>query len=347
MTYGNYPDWGNIEKVLVIKMRHHGDVLLTSPLFSILKQRRPHVQIDAFIYEDTYPLLEGHPAISHFFLYNRKYKEQGLWTRYAQELALLWKIRKNRYDLVFNLTEGDRGAIAAWVSGAKYRIGQEGGKGSYTHLVKWGSNPRHTVEKQLDFLRCTGVFPEDEEKELFLDIPHSALSGIPESYVVIHPTSRWRFKCLSPLQMGQVILGLHKEGHHIVVSSGTDPIEIKMVEEILSHAKQVPVYNVAGKLSLKGFAALIQRAKALICVDSLPLHIASATKTPVVALFGPTSEINWGPWRHPAARVLTASISCRPCYRDGCGGSKRSDCLFALSPQHIVDAVGEILCLQK
>ena len=93
-----------------------------------------------------------------------------------------------------------------------------------------------------------------------------------------------------------------------------------MIAEILKRVPHVPVLNCAGKLTLKELAALIQKSKALVCVDSVPLHIASALKTPVVVLFGPTSEKNWGPWRNPSARVLTQAFTCRPCYQDGCAG---------------------------
>ncbi len=127
------------------------------------------------------------------------------------------------------------------------------------------------------------------------------------------------------------------------MSAGPDAQEIAMVEEILSLAPDVPVLNCAGKLTLKELAALIEMSKALICVDSVPLHIASAAKTPVVVMFGPTSEQNWGPWMHPNAKVVTQKFTCRPCYQDGCGGSKVSDCLFSI-PQHaILSALDEVL----
>jgi heptosyltransferase-3 len=116
-----------------------------------------------------------------------------------------------------------------------------------------------------------------------------------------------------------------------------------MVDEILALAPQAQVLNCAGKLSLKELAALIQMSKALICVDSVPLHIASALKTPVVAMFGPTSEQNWGPWMHPKARVVAQQFSCRPCYQDGCAGSKMSDCLFTMPQSRILSALDEIL----
>jgi heptosyltransferase III len=364
MTYGNYPDLSQVKRALVIKLRHHGDVLLTSPLISNLKKALPDAQIDAFIYKDTLPMLQGHPAVEKYLLYDRSWKKLSLFKKMAKEMSLMKEIRARGYDLVINLTEGDRGAIAALISGSRYRVGFDpkgsglfGKRKIYTHIVKACPHPRHTVERQIDVLRRIGIFPEAEERDLFLHVPDDAQRKIqdlleqeemrPGDYVLIHPVSRWRFKCLSTKQIAHLIAALHERGMRIVMSAGPDSQEIAIVDEILALAPGIPVFNCAGKLTLKELSALIQRAKALICVDSVPLHIASALKTPVVALFGPTSEQNWGPWMHPKARVVAQKLSCRPCYQDGCGGSKVSDCLFSMPLKSILAALDEVIIQKK
>lgn len=360
MTYGNYPDLKGVRRALVIKMRHHGDVLLTSALFSNLKKAIPDAQIDAFIYKDTLPMLEGHPDIAGYLLYDRDWKKLSVFKKIVKEIELLKLIRTKQYDLVINLTEGDRGAIAAMVSGSKIRVGFDpkktgflGKRKIYTHTPKVCPHPRHTVERQLDVLRCIGIFPAVEERDLFLHVPEVAKFKVLDllqkeeirqgNYLLIHPVSRWRFKCLSTKQIAQLISTLHECKEQIVISAGPDPQEMAMVDEILKLAPHVPVLNCAGKLTLKELSALIQFSKALICVDSVPLHIASALKTPVVAMFGPTSEQNWGPWMHPKARVVAQRLSCRPCYQDGCAGSKMSDCLFTMPQKMILSALDEVL----
>lgn len=360
MTYGNYPELNGVRRVLVIKMRHHGDVLLTSPLFSNLKKALPNAEIDAFVYKDTLPMLEGHPAISQYHLYDRDWKKLNFMKKIGEEISLLKAIRSRSYDLVINLTEGDRGAVAALVSGAKCRVGFDpkgeglfGKRKVYTHTVKNCPHPRHTVERQLDVLRRIGIFPLPEERDLHLHIPQEAEMRVkqlllqeeilPHDYILIHPVSRWRFKCLSTQQIADVIVNLHERGEKIAISAGPDAQEMAMVEEILSKVPHVPVFNCAGKLSLKELAALIGFSKALVCVDSVPLHIASALKTPVVVMFGPTSDLNWGPWMHPKARVVAQQYSCRPCYQDGCGGGKMSDCLYTLSVKRILGELDNVL----
>lgn len=356
ISYGNYPDLQGVKKILVVKLRHHGDVLLTSPLFSCLKRALPEAKIDAFLYSDTLPMLEGHPAIGGFILYDRR-KKEGSWARkIAYEVELLREVRRGGYDLVINLTEGDRGAIAARVSGAPFRVGFDPeGKGFvgkaalYTHLVKNCKTPRHAVERQLDALRRIGLFPAPWERDLTFVIPEEVERRVaamlreggiePGKYLLLHPASRWRFKCTSAALMAQVV---EECGWPVVLTGGPASYEQQMAKDIEALAVNAPILNLAGKTSLKELGALIAMSRATLCVDSVALHIASALKAPVVALFGPTSEKNWGPWMHRRGRVVAQDTSCRPCGLDGCGGSKRSDCLMTLSARAILGALKDV-----
>lgn len=344
MTYGDYPDLSQVKKILVVKMRHLGDVLLTGPVFSALKKGMPQALIDAYIYKESIPMLEGHPDIHGFIGYDRNWKKLSWFQKIAREMALLKQIRKNGYDLVINLTEGDRGAVAAKVSRANIRVGfdpkGDWKKKLYTHIVKHCPSLRHTVERNLDAVRRIGIFPESKDRDLFFHIPQGALDKMRphQGGVLIHPTSRWKFKCWSVLKMRALVKELLAQGKQIVLTSGPDADEKNMVHEI---GQGLPVQIFAGILSLKEFGALIELSKLLICVDSVPLHLASALKKPVIALFGPTSDITWGPWRNPHARIVAQAMSCRPCYQDGCGGSKYSDCLQTLSVDAVLQALEE------
>lgn len=340
MAYGNYPDLTQVRRALVMKLRHLGDVLLAGPVFSALKKAIPQARIDAYVYRQTSPMLEGHPAVSQILQYDLEWKKLSNWSRLRKEIALLQQIRNGQYDLVFNLTEGDRGAVAAYFSKAPIRVGIDSRK-IYTHRVKNCPSPRHTVERHLDAVRRIGIFPSIEEKELHLSVPAEAFDSIRrlvsfEKYILIHPSSRWRFKCWPPSKTAALARRLIERGWRIVFSSGPPEDEIHMVREIIRELPEDRVCNLAGRLSLKELAALIKMSRALVCVDSAPLHMASALKSPVVALFGPTSDSAWGPWLNPCARIAQTQMSCRPCFLDGCGGSKMSDCMQAISVDQVL-----------
>lgn len=331
MGYGNYPDLNRVNRALVVKLRHLGDALLAGPVFSILKKRLPNIQIDACVYEEAAPILEGHPAISGILKVDRGWKKLGLLGRLAKEALFLRDVRRRSYDLVINLTEGDRGAMITRVSGASIRVGVDARK-VYTHVAKSCPSLRHKVERDLDAVRRIGIFPAEDERELFFEV-----SGVEDKagkgFVLIHPTSRWRFKCWPEAKMRRLAERLLEKGEQLIFTSGPDRLEREMVDRIV---EGLPICNLAGEVSLKELGSLIERAKVLVCVDSLPFHLASALKRPVVALFGPTSEVTWGPWRNPRARVVMETMSCRPCYMDGCGGSKKSDCLEAISVERVL-----------
>jgi heptosyltransferase-3 len=73
------------------------------------------------------------------------------------------------------------------------------------------------------------------------------------------------------------------------------------------------------------------------------MHIAAAMGTPTVVLFGPSGELEWGPWRVPARVITSGAHPCRPCGIDGCGGGKVSECLTTLPVQRVLDGLRSLL----
>jgi heptosyltransferase-3 len=106
------------------------------------------------------------------------------------------------------------------------------------------------------------------------------------------------------------------------------------------------IADLSGQLSLKQLAALSARARLFVGVDSAPMHIAAASGTPVVALFGPSGDVEWGPWGSGHRVLSSRQHACRPCGQDGCGGGKLSECLTSLTLAQVQSAVFEALATQ-
>ena len=106
-------DLGVVHRALVTKLRHHGDVLLASPVFTVLGRAVPAAEIDALVYAETAAMLAGHPAIAETHVVDRDWKRQGFARQARAERALLSALSKRRYDLIVHLTEHPRGA---WLS---------------------------------------------------------------------------------------------------------------------------------------------------------------------------------------------------------------------------------------
>lgn len=352
-------DLAALHRVLVIKLRHHGDVLLTAPVFSTLKSRAPHLEIDALVYRDTADMLTLHPAISQVHTIDRNWKRLGPLGQLRGELGLLSNLKTRRYDMVIHLTEHNRGAWLTRLIGARHGVAERrhdkgalweiGFSHFYTPIGR--GNVRHTVECNLDALRRIGIHPTPDERRVTLvpgteaesfverKLAEHDLSGQP--FIHIHPTSRWLFKCWPESKMAALIDALQSAGQRVVLSAAPDQTEKAMLGRIKGMLATVPV-DLSGQLNLKQLAALTGRAKLFVGVDSAPMHIAAAMGTPTVVLFGPSGDKEWGPWmvRH---RTVTSNHTCRPCGHDGCGGGKVSDCLVEISVEQVLAAIAEVM----
>ena len=362
-------DLSQIKRALVVKLRHHGDVLLTSPVFQVLKNHAPHIEVDALVYHDTREMLTEHPAVSEVFTIDREWKNLNLFSQGSREWALLRMLRLRRYDLVLHLTEHPRGAWLTRLLKPKYSVAQramginEGRdsrwwKSSFTHTYPTPrATFRHTVESNLDALRRIGVQPTPLEKKLVL-VPGKAAAekvaalmathGVEaKRFIHIHPTSRWFFKTWPAERFAALILELGRAGMKVVLTAAPTADERAMIAAIKT-VLNAPGVALTGALSLKEVAALTEQARAFVGVDSAPMHMAAAMQTPTVALFGPSGEAHWGPWGvvHRIVASQDPRHTCRPCGNDWCGGSKVSECLTELPVSQVLDALNELLATE-
>lgn len=345
-----------VNRVLAIKFRNLGDVLLTTPIFTFLRQELgSNAIIDALVYEDCQPLLLNNPDINT--IHTSKRGASGL-SAIFQDIRQWLDIRKKNYDLIINLTEGDRGTLVTKFSGSKWSIGlshpstlsKSWKKNSYTHLYKIGSRPRHTVEQGLDAMRrigCNIPYKSVATKMNLLDKEkESATTTLIDNgwgknnYVVLHPTSRWLFKSLLTEQIVELLHALEKYELEIVITSSPDQQELNIIEKVLKQYNGKTI-NLAGKISLRELACIVDEAEFILGADSVPIHIAAAVNTPAIVWFGPSGDKTWHPWlvKH---KIISMPYDCRPCGLDGCGGGKRSICLTDIPNSKFVEAIEEI-----
>ncbi len=360
-------DFSRIQRILIIKLRHHGDVLLISPLPTLIRQRYPHIRIDALVYADTRPLIEHHPDFDTIHVIDRSWKHLGITGQIRAEWQLLSQLKLARYDLILHLTEHWRGALLcrllkpplAVVASYPRRRAFVWWEKSFSQHVPVPGRLRHTVEKHLDTLRVLGLHPEVHERNLVLGISARARSKVDDllkqypdpgtSFILVHPTSRWLFKSWSPDRMAQLLDELSMAGHRLILTAAPAPEEMQMLDQIMAQMRHNQVLSLAGQLNLDELAALIERSRLFIGMDSAPMHMAAALNIPTVCLFGPSGDMEWGPWMPPERRrIITADperYPCRPCGLAGCGDSGVADCLQTLPVAQVRKAVEELLCL--
>lgn len=293
-------------KILLLKFRHIGDVLLSTPLIENLARHFPHAKIDYALNRDCAEMIARNPRIRNVITYDReKIKRQNFTARIASELRFAMQLRRARYDLVISLTEGDRSAALALFCGAPRRFGFRPPKGIFHYLPVyqrtgvWPSG--HMIEKDLQFIKFLGkeittrkvaihCAPHDEQTAAKILARHRM-----QKFVHVHAVSRWMYKCIADETMANVIDHCATQGYPAVITASPAENEMQRTARITSLCKSNPL-NLAGKLTLKQVAALNRNAAFFIGVDTAIMHISAANNTPTFAFFGPSRARSWGPW---------------------------------------------------
>ena len=357
----------NVKKILVIKLRHIGDVLLTVPAIRALKETFPDSSISVLVNSDTKNVLEDNPLIDNLIVFDRNIKNLKPFKRYMKEISFFKQIKSKKFDMTVDLTSGDRAAIISLISGARYRIARDpcgagflGKKHIYTHLAQKDVG-KHMALQNLGVVRQFNIDTKNLSVDFFIpqeveiqtkEVLRQKNIKNNDNIIHVHPTSRWLFKCWKDEYMAEVISWLIGKGFKVVVTSAPDDKELKKAKDILSLVSSRIAHNssqlidLCGKISIKELAAISKAADLFIGVDSAPMHIAAAVKTPVVALFGPTNESLWGPFG-TGHIVLSKSLSCKPCKKGSCEGLELRECMTAIKPDNVKKAASKILNIEN
>lgn len=306
------------KRILVIKLRHLGDVLLSTPVFAALKHRYPNAEITACVNPGTGAMLEGNPHVARHI--SPPASNAGRW---RQELVFARSIRRERFDLAIDLTTSDRSALLTRITGAPVRLGYLSVKGFVGRTRCYTTNVQpqrheHIVRKHLRILEPLGINVSTQGlvypvSELDRAIVRKLIPGDRRCFQV-HPVSRIAKKNWPVSFLAETVNWIADRGWLPIISGSADPEEKAWISDLRSrlHCEHL---DLSGKLTLKQLGALSERVQCFIGVDTAPMHIAAAVGAPVVAIFGPSSEKLWAPWceRH---LVLSRDLDCRlPCKR--------------------------------
>lgn len=353
------PDLSGIQRVLICKLRYHGDVLLSLPVVEYLKRHYPGLSIDMLVYRETAPLLVDHPAIAQVHSIDRNWKKLRWWQQCRHEAQLLGQLRRRRYDLFIHLTEDWRGVIlqqclripTAVTGDYPRRQGSRWWRRNFTHRYPVVSSQRHMVDRQADALRALGCKVTAAELRLHFYPQAAAVSVVEQRlkqaslnaqpYVQLHPGSRFFHKVWPAQKVAELCDRLALAGWPVILTGAPDARELAYTKSVLAAAKHPPV-NWVGELSLPELAELTRRAHTFVGVDSAPAHLAAAVDTPAVVLFGPTSSAVWRPWNN-TVQIVTAGMHCQPCSQKGCQNSGVSECLTTLSVDRVWQALQPLL----
>lgn len=348
-------------RILLVRLRLIGDVVFTTPMISALRRHDAGAHIAYLVEPSAAVVLRGNPHLNDVIVAPRRH---GV-GRILDDLALARRLRRERFDLAIDLHGGPRAAWLTRASGAPMRIGYDMGWRSwiYTHRVQRSPDlfPRHSVLNQWDLLAPLGIgdcTPEEYPVEMTADAAAAArvterlnAAGVHAGLrlVVVHVSAGNQFRRWPEEAFCSMIARLAERDPQcrVIVASGPSDAEaaMRVTEAVRSRLTRPDTLPPLLDWDLNELHALVARAAVYIGGDSGPMHIAATTRTPIVALLGPTLAERSRPWRDSRLRsemVDAGPLPCRPCDQRRCvPGDFR--CLTRITPDQVIAAVERVL----
>lgn len=289
--------------ILLIQLKRIGDLILTTPAIAAVREKFPRANISLVVSSGTRELLPAIPGVDRTLVAHGKIQDAASW----------FSVARRKYDYCVDFTRNDRSGFLTLLSAARKRITEEHARQrlkirslSYNVFVESPVRLLHTVDYHLKLLEPLGI--RDASRQVRLSVPASALEAasrvlsdaqIAGDFLMFHPGSARAEKFWEPKRWAEVIDFARGQKRPCVLTGGTSPLERAHIEEIKAQSRH-RFLDLSGQIDLLTLAALIRKARLLITVDSAPMHLAAATQTPQVVLFGPTNPMHWRPRFSPA-----------------------------------------------
>ena len=350
------------QRILLIATRQIGDVLLTTPLLHSLRQAYPDALIDMLVFAGTEGVLAGNQDCSEIHTLPQHSSLKQQWN-------LIKKIF-SRYDLAISTQSSDKALFYAYLA-APYRVAIVPTWCYRSAWKYWITTSRtvlddentHTVMQNLRLAELLQIPLCYQIVNPYLVTDEAILTPLlpfdwkQQDYVVFHLIPLRHYKRWTMTGWQQLAHYFDKQGVRIILTGSGNVEEMHAIHTAMQGMPD-NILNLAGKLSLSAVATLIRQAKLYVGVDTVVTHLAAATGTTTVALYGPTNPVKWAPFPYsyakntpPFQRVGTQRVGnviliqgegeCVPCHQEGCDRHRdsSSQCLEKLSSQTVVNAI--------
>ena len=315
-------------KILLIKQTSLGDVLHMTPVIRALKKWKPESEIDIVTDKRALEILKNNPYINKLYVLDiYKYEKEifksplKFFSTIKEFFSHIKVVRKKKYDIAIDLQGLERSVIFLYLCKAKKKYAK--GKWAFVKsnyyvdinaivglisFLKFFDCPNDGVD--LDYFLPETI--EEDFNKTIERIKQTKNFEIEKDYIVFSPFSRWETKDLSVNKAREIIAEIKKlKDIQIIVSATSD--YNKECKEIVEGFDNV--LDSSGLFNLTELAYLIKNSKCMLTVDSFPMHTGCAFKKPLIAIFGPTSEIRVGPIAENSEVFRADNIECEKCYK--------------------------------
>ncbi|MGH9897725.1 MAG: glycosyltransferase family 9 protein, partial [Pyrinomonadaceae bacterium] len=324
-------DWSNVKKILVIRLRSIGDTVLSTPSIYALRRFLPGARIDVVLEDWVASVLEDSPDVDQIITFKRG--------SLLAKIDLVQRLRREKYDVAFNIHGGSTASFMTGLSGARHRVGYQSYRyyPLHNHLAPasstlWGRDKTHSTEQQLALPGWCGVpvsdrpparlgvSPLDAEK-IDHRLREYGLQNKP--FALVHPTASFDSKQWATVNFARSCEYINSTGLAIVAV--TAPDETSVMKDLLAQSK----VSIAGfsDLTLGEVKAIGARARLFLGNDSSIAHICAAFAVPSVVIFGSSNVAHWRPWTDAPHAVVREEMPCAPCPGYRCSEYPEAQCI--------------------
>ena len=344
---------GSKSKILIVLIAGIGDLILASKAIRAVRNSNPESEIYLLTSTEAAPIAANYPYIDtvHSFPIRELRKKK----RYLLDiLGIVRDLRKKDFALVLNMfrvtsfTGAMKMGLLFSLLKARSKIGHDRyGFGWFlTQKVPAGTfEGSHIVDAMHEIALRAGGVADGHGIEVFWDpgivskwdASFAAHAG--KILVGINPGGDRENRRWAPERFASVAQKITEQFDAQIVLLG-GPSE-KNIARSIANSIPAEVSNLSGELFIDELPYVISRLDLLITNDSGPMHIAAATRTPLVAMFGPGDPTLFSPYTKPQFyRAIHKDIPCRPCEKEKC---TRPTCLDLITTEEVLAACCELL----
>lgn len=339
----------NINKILVVRLDHIGDVIFSTTVFEGLRKQFPSAKIMMMAGSWAKEIVQFNPNIDEVIVFDAPWFCR---TRQRNKLKnifqIIRKLRSEKFDLAFELRGDFRNIILLFFSRIKYRVGYgiTGGGFLLNKMIEYGKE-KHEIEYNLGQLHSLNFPVYNKSLDIFVPSADDCyMEDLLKSNNVIHGdklvgihtgsgtgATRWPLdnyrklteRLIRELNLKIVLTGGSNEKYH--------------VEKLINEVSQ-QVLNFCGKTTLLQLTALWKKCLMVIGSNSGPVHLAAAVGTPIIMIYGGTnSPKRWGPLCSNSI-VIQKNVNCMYCEKKECTDLR---CMKLITIDEVFEAVKTVI----
>lgn len=341
-----------IRNILACRTDRLGDVVLTLPACTVLREQYPDANIRFLARKYAKPLVQMHSAVDEVCLYDPEGRHKG----WAGIRRLADELRQMKLDLAILFYPRPALALALWLARVPMRVGT--GYRWYSSLlnrrikIHRRTGGRHELECNLELMReLVERIPEPDEVVFAFKLDEhvrrrggnaARYAGLVGDYVIIHPGSGGSAPKLPEARFADIVREVTQTHDCDVLLAGLDSEEV-LLRRVWEAAGSPERARIATGWDLETYSSVIAGSRLFISNSTGPLHIARALGIKVLGFYCRSlacAPSRWGPYNRPDAVMTPPQGQCPGCDGDG---KEPENCLDMLPWEDIQLRLGEIL----